>query len=487
MYKRQLKDLGKDATPTEREQLAKRFQSKIEDSQAYTRAHIYNMREAHGADVSLAIRITNTFGQHEQGRKRIKDLAAKLRKEFHGKLPEEKRQYLRALARKNDKQLRGRLYDALERLELPLEGLNARRAAKDARKHPKARQGEKISLRDNLGIEYQGAYQIQMLYDSWAKDMDRKKTGKQAPRHAVHLALSAKAELNPQNVQRVAEAAQEVARKHFGDKGYEFVVGVHQDGKYPHAHVIVKTTPNGLENKKKLALDPKDIQALRKSFAKELSARGLAHQATRPKKRDRAAQRPSNWSKTPQGTLTETRKLIERMGKEEKGLKRKLARQRPSVDALKFRAAQARSLDTQREKIRALPKDKDKNQVRQEAFNELRAFRRKIEKGVDMSVETQASVNSIVDDMDKWEAAVAKLDVKRQRMDLTPDQQADLKRELKDLAERGTKIIDRSETFQKGLKSMDIPVEDKKAFYKAVRCWTLDMEKVRARSMGRDR
>jgi hypothetical protein len=482
-------------------ELRTQFDKKREDNAAYAAAHVWNMREAHGVDLGLAIRTSNAFQEHHRQAERIRTLRDASAVAKH---------------HRNNTALKRELYEVGAATGLPLAVLAAREESK--RKHPRARPGVTLVLENEMGMEFRGASEIQNLYDRWSDDFDRKEKGKPSPRQAVHIALSAKSDLTEANVERVKEAARATAQKHFGAAGYEYVLGVHQDGKYPHAHLIVKCKQR--ETGKKLDLRKADLHALRKTYAKELTARGLAHVATKAKDRPRAdvrkPERPSNWQPTAQAVLAETKALVANMEKEERAFKRRLGRARPSVDAIGYRAAQERSLVTQRDKIKALPKhdeqikgieaqigratnEPERKRLAQElaalkkadldrrsAFNTLRDFRRKAEKGANMDDEYKATLTDLMDGMGRWKKDSDKMQ-KIHLVGMSPQDRIEAVKGREKHIEQGGKLMDRADDFIARLKTMNMPVEEKKQTFRVLREKTLDVKKVRTRLQGRER
>jgi len=524
----EFKELKKDANGKpdwdKIKELNEKFEKKHADNLTYAKTHIWNMQKVHGIDMNYAMRLNKAYSTHNEVKQRISIQSAELMKEKGG-IAEDKRASFAAKHRRNAETLDSAVFETANQMGLPLDVIKAREEAKAARKHPKALKGEILQLEDDLGIHYKGAFQVQMLFDNWAKDFERNRKGKLATRHAVHIALSAKSENTPPNLEAVRGAARATARKHFGDKGYEFALGIHQDGNYPHAHLIVKC--KNKETGKQLALDPKNLIQIRKTFARELSVRGLAHVATRPKDRPRAAkktkERASNWDKDNMQTLLKsTHALVKNLEKEQKTFARKLTRKTPKVDAFKFRNAQARSLETQRAKIKEIPKQQDKiktleieieeikkvavpgwdehqkrmeleteliklkqeDKERMEAFNTLRSFKRETEKSQNMEIETKATFNQMAKDLQDWKKAVKNLEIHAPRQELNRDQATDLKKSRDLLQKKGGELMDRVDNFNMKLKTIKLPVEVKKELYKDLREQSREVKERRIKSKG---
>jgi hypothetical protein len=134
-----------------------------------------------------------------------------------------------------------------------------------------------LELEDGFGGRIIGRENIEKIYESWKQSFDKRR-GSAPARHATHIVLSASSENNPKNLQKVLSAARVTAQNRFGAKGYDFVLGLHQDGSHPHVHAIVRNNHNSCGRKFKL--NPPDLQKIRRDFAKELSLLGLEHSAT---------------------------------------------------------------------------------------------------------------------------------------------------------------------------------------------------------------
>ena len=98
---------------------------------------------------------------------------------------------------------------------------------------------------------------------------------------------------------------------------------------------------------------------------------------------------------------------MQKLAKEQRQFERALGRKEPKVHVVKFRQQQRKALDTLRDQAkndRALT-GKD----RQEAFNLIRSFRRKIEiKGVNPDLEVRATVNHFESRIAKWQKQLEK-------------------------------------------------------------------------------
>ena len=258
---------------------------------------------------------------------------------------------------------------------------------------------EAVVLETEDGVEREGRLEVGKVFDEWKPDFKRKtRDAKTLPRHAAHIVFSAKADLTRRNVEKTLSAARRTLTKHVGDKGYKFAIGVHQDGKYPHVHAIVKADSTK-KNQTKLRLGPQALFEIRKTLAKELTREGLEHVATRQKKK--ARQRPSNFKTPESNQLDRTQAVIGRLSKEQRQFERALNRPSPKVDAFRHREQQAKALATLRTQVKD---DRSLNDTeRKKAFNLIRGFKRKIEKkGIDEEKELAATVKIYEDRCKKW-------------------------------------------------------------------------------------
>jgi hypothetical protein len=406
----------------------------------------------------------------------------------HGKvseIPEDKHTVIEGKRQANEEKFTAEIYDTVAGLGVDSPSIRSRKDAKKRQRHPKAIKGIEMSLEDDLGAVHKGSVEVQKLHDEWAKDFGRKRTGKRAPRHAVHLVLSAKSELNTANLEKVKAAARNTAQKHFGSKGYEFALGVHQDGSYPHAHLIVKS--KNRETGKKLDIRKNDIPQLRKTFAKELSSRGLQHVATRRSERRRSQNksRPSNWAvKEEQDIIRSTQALIKNLRKEQRAFNRKMARKDPKFDALQFREAQRKSLETQKDKIK---KDKMFSKAeRLKIFNELRSCRRDILKSYNPEREAKASVRYHVHSVQKWDKAYSKLEKELVANKRPPKELAEKKQKIE---KEWGKIEYKNRRCLKQIKAMDkdLSAEERKLFFRNTRSAIFTVSKARGMGLGKER
>lgn len=151
-----------------------------------------------------------------------------------------------------------------------------------------------LILEDHEGHEHYGKEALSDLYKTWANDFEAVKHEGKTPRHVMHLVLSAKGENTPANQVRVMDAARITIKKQF--PGYKYVIGLHQDGKRPHVHLVIackgiEIDPEHKERTPKLRIGPAQIMQMRTSFARELTFQGLKHVATLRKDRPHLMER----------------------------------------------------------------------------------------------------------------------------------------------------------------------------------------------------
>jgi len=333
---------------------------------------------------------------------------------------------------------------------------------------------EHVALETEDGVQRKGEAEVKEIYDEWKKDFQRKSPqAKSKPRHAAHLVLSAGAELKSQNVRKTLRAARKTVEKHFGEAGYKYALGVHQDGNYPHVHVLVNTVSIE-KGGHKLRLGPGQLLEVRKSFAEELTREGLEHVATRePAKRKK---RHSNLKKPQPDTLAKVKKIIDRMTKEQRQFERTLSREKPSVNTVKHRSQQDKALNTLRGQVKA--DDKLVGQNRLEAFNLIRSFSRGVEKkGINAEVEATSMVNHFEKRLTKWMKGVEKVTPSKNKKSL-PQHLAkvgkDIQREL-------------DQFLRQDLRGLAISVDVKKAIHKQLRPQALALLKAQERTITRGR
>lgn len=213
-----------------------------------------------------------------------------------------------------------------------------------------------------------------------------------ARRDVAHLVLSAKAENTGTNQQRTLTAAEKAAAQFFPN--HEYVIGLHQDGKFPHVHIVVKSQSKQMQLSEekghgKLRLNKPELLQLRTLWAKELTAVGLEHVATlredRPHvMRDVAAGKAPlksknlNWYAASIEGLAAGQKFLE---KRQADLDKALKQSQGHKEAAEIRKQIGLSLNELRSQIRDKTKQGDK--ARQAAFNALLRIERDLNRKID--------------------------------------------------------------------------------------------------------
>lgn len=222
---------------------------------------------------------------------------------------------------------------------------------------------QEIELEDHKGGIFKGKEEIQKVYEEWATNFGRAKPGtKRPPRDATHIVFSAGADNTRRNLHRTLFAAQEVAQAHFSDKGYDYLMGLHQDADKPHVHFIVRN--HHREGGKKFRLDPADLFVIRDHFARALRDVGLDHVATlqRDRPKDAAAIR------------TEIETGIKRVRQKENWLRHQMEKGTPDVNVLKHREAILDTVTRLNDQIKKITKSKSPE--RAELMGETRKIKR---------------------------------------------------------------------------------------------------------------
>ncbi len=338
---------------------------------------------------------------------------------------------------------------------------------------------ELVSLESEDGIQRQGKAEVDEIYDEWKDDFHRKKQRSKSSRHAVHLVLSAKADLTGKNVEKTLKAARRTIEEHFGDRGYKYALGVHQDGKSPHVHAVIKTISSN-KDAPKLRLNPKTLLEIRKTFAAELTREGLEHVATREPKKRKA--RHSKMKGKKPNTLIKVQAVLKNMNKEQRQFERSLTRKEPKVNAFKYRRQQGKTLETLRSQVKEDKVLTDKE--RKEAFNLIRRFRRGIEKkGIDAQRDLRATVNHFEDRFQKWTK-----DFEQARDGSESQTRSARQVELQKVLKTGKDLQNEMEQFYgKDLRQANLPTEDKKKAFSQLRKRGLEIKKVSELVKGRSR
>ena len=209
-------------------------------------------------------------------------------------------------------------------------------------------------------------------------------------RDVMHLVLSAKAANTPQNQARVLAAAVHTANGYFGN--HEYVIGMHQDAKHPHVHLVVKCKPRAYaaaQGARKLRLNKPELLLLRTVWARELTREGLDHVATLRQDRPHvmqevAAGRASIKSESKgwyAASIAGLDEGIEFVAKRREDLKNALERAQDHEEAKKIRAEIGLRLNDLRALVRQQTENGDK--ARFAAFNELRRVERELKQTSD--------------------------------------------------------------------------------------------------------
>lgn len=252
---------------------------------------------------------------------------------------------------------------------------------------------KEIELEDQYGKIHTGQGEVGDIYGSWSKFFDENKSylnseGKIVQsRHATHIVLSADCEPTDKNVNLVAQAARETAYTYFRTKGYDYVIGLHQDSKCPHAHLVVRCNPRDKGKVKKLRLNQNELLKLRRVFAERLTAQGLEHKATlrrdEPRnihdflagKATRLKSKKENWYKH---ALKSVRERVDGLEMADK----RLREAHESAVSSKHKYDYLQKVREALEIIRADIKEKttDKSKERLDSMSLVRSFERKLAK-----------------------------------------------------------------------------------------------------------
>lgn len=209
-------------------------------------------------------------------------------------------------------------------------------------------------------------------------------------RDVQHLVLSAKSENTPQNQLCVLAAAQRTARAQFSN--YEYVIGLHQDAKHPHAHIIVKCQPKDharAEGYGKLRTNKPELMQLRTIWARELTREGLEHVATLRQDRPHVMQevyagraelksKSKNWYTASIEGMAEG---LEFVTKRQEDLNAALDRAAGQEEARKIRYEIGQRINDLRGVIRQKTQQGEK--ARFDAMNELRKIERALKAATD--------------------------------------------------------------------------------------------------------
>lgn len=220
---------------------------------------------------------------------------------------------------------------------------------------------EKIHLENQDGIVFHGKKDIEKIYRQWSADFDWQKRNGRPPRHATHIIFSAGVENNRKNLDKVLSAARETAAVKFEEKGFDYLIGLHQDADHPHVHIVVKNK-NREPRGKKFKLNKPELYDIRHFYAQKLSEQGLEHVATL------RCDRPKVMKMVQDGEMN----LKEREGRFIKALEKAST----SPADFSYRKSLSRAIGNFRNQLKA---DKD---LSKERLNEIKKSLRILEKTV---------------------------------------------------------------------------------------------------------
>lgn len=244
--------------------------------------------------------------------------------------------------------------------------------------------GQEIELENQYGEIFKGKDEIQRVYEEWAKDFGKAKPGtKRPPRDATHIVFSAGADNTQKNRNLTLLAAQEVAREHFANKGYDYLMGLHQDADKPHVHFVVRNHHRE-KGGKKFKLNPADLFVIRDHFARALRDVGLDHVATLHRDRPKDAET----------IRAEIDTGIKRVRQKENWLRVQIEKKAPDVNALKHREAILDTVTRLNDQIKKITKSKSPE--RAELMGETRKIKRALLKSEpDLQTQIESTVRGL--------------------------------------------------------------------------------------------
>ena len=287
-------------------------------------------------------------------------------------------------------------------------------------------EGEEVELEGSDGRTYTGKDAVNDLYEDWKEDFERAKPdSKRPPRDATHIVFSAGAENTPENLLKVKEAAMNTAKELIGDKGYDFVVGLHQDAKNPHVHIIVKNKSRELDVNKFRTNKP-ELFEFRQKFAEQLTKQKLEHVATL--KRDRPAH-----TKTIQREMTDG---IKRLEKKETQFQRAMRRAAPNKDALAHRRQMSASIVKLRESVKE--KTAKGSEERLKLMGSVRKLERSIiKKDVDLPKQIESTVRSFGKDVGTYRKDLNTLSSPKRESEKLSGAEIETKKQFLDKEKKG--------------------------------------------------
>ncbi len=291
---------------------------------------------------------------------------------------------------------------------------------------------ERVELEGHDGMLYRGEGEIAGLYDEWSKKFDRAKPSmKRLPRDVAHIIFSAGADNTPQNLQRTLAAARRVAQEQFGEKGFDYVVGKHQDADKPHVHIVLNC--HHRDGGKKLRLQPGDLFVLRDRFAQELRAVGLDHVSTLQRDRPKDAD----------AIRAEIETGIKRVRQKENWLRVQLDKKAPDVNALKHRAAILDTVARINDQIKSVTKSKSPE--RAALMGETRKIKRALlQSEADIQKAIESTVRALAKDAVRYREQINDLvnpAPSEKAVKLSPQERASREKYLAGLEKRTTRDI----------------------------------------------
>lgn len=238
---------------------------------------------------------------------------------------------------------------------------------------------------DRKSIEELATSWVEKAEAEYAEGRKREVAGRMN-REVQHIVLSAKAETTTDNLAKIIQAAKQTAQSQFA--GYEYVIGAHQDGKYPHAHLVVRCTPLD-SNRRKLRINRPELLQLRTIWARELTRLGLEHVATLRQDRPHVMAAVAEGKEALRGkrlgwfqaTLADKEKGIPFLAKRQEDLAKALERQASRGEASAIRQEIGQRINDLRAHIKANTEQNDPH--RRKAFGELLKIERQLKKNTD--------------------------------------------------------------------------------------------------------
>ncbi|MBU4230790.1 MAG: hypothetical protein KKG88_10895 [Proteobacteria bacterium] len=310
--------------------------------------------------------------------------------------------------------------------------------------------GQEIELENQYGEIFKGKDEIQRVYEEWANDFGKAKPGtKRPPRDATHIVFSAGADNTQKNRNLTLLAAQEVAREHFANKGYDYMMGLHQDADKPHVHFVVRNHHRE-KGGKKFKLNPADLFVIRAHFARALREVGLDHVSTL--QRDRP--------KTTEEIKEEIDTGIKRLRKKENWLRIQIEKKAPDTNAFKHREAILDTVTRLNEQIKKITTSKSPE--RAALMGETRKIKRALLKSEpDLQTQIESTVRGLGKDALRYRELINELTnptPKAPAIQLAPQELESRKKYLAGLEKRTARDIDLA---REAIKNSDGPLDER--------------------------